>query len=240
MNTEPWRRVAPIAIPTQPSIAGALDTTSDEDVVALVHANLLPRDPAQRGAWAKLWATIAADENLTNLVSEALDSWLDQADDAEDTETDPKTLKRIAKFRQTAESALDRLDQPLAWAGPVARRYNRPARRTLDDLVTAITGHRDNTAITRATDQDLWAVLAELHLDPDSELDLAARIPNPEIDEDALAETGDWGAKFMQPGRTAIAEILDAVDQHREDTADATSTDLKLWDTVDRIADRRA
>lgn len=240
MNTEPWKRVAPIAIPTELSIAEALDTASDDDVVALVHANLLPRDPAQRGAWAKLWATIAADENLTNLVGDALDSWLDQADQAEATETDPKALKRIAKFRQTAESALDRLDQPLAWAGPVARRYNRPSRRTLDDLVHEIATHRDNTATARATDRDLWAVLAEVHLDPDSDLDLAALIPNIEIDDDALAETGDWGAKFMQPGRTAIAELIDAVDQHREDTADATTTDLALWASVDRIADRRA
>lgn len=240
MNTEPWRRVAPITIPTEPSIAEALDTTSDDDVVALVHANLLPRDPTYRGAWTKLWAIIAADENLTNLVGDALEDWLDQADQAESTETDPKTLKRIAKFRKTAEAALNRLDQPLAWAGPVARRYNRPARRTLDDLVHEITTHRDNTAVARATDQDLWSVLAELDLDPDSDLDPSAPIPDLEPDDDALAETGDWGAKFMQPGRTAIAEILAAVDQHCEDTADATSTDRELWAAVDRITDRRA
>ncbi|MDN5564100.1 MAG: hypothetical protein L0G49_10085, partial [Luteococcus sp.] len=65
MNTEPWRRVAPITIPTEPSIAEALDTTSDDDAVALVHANLLPRDPTHHGVWTKLWAIIAADENLT-------------------------------------------------------------------------------------------------------------------------------------------------------------------------------
>lgn len=239
MTTEPWRRVAPITIPTEPSIAEALDLASDDDVIALAHANLLPRDPAQRRTWGKLWATIAADEKLTNLVGDALEGWLDQAEAAEGSETDPKTLKRIAKFQQTAGEALDRLDQPLAWAGPVARRYNRPSRRTLDDLVTAIATHRDNTATPRATDRDLWSVLAELHLDPDSDLDATARIPSLVNDDDALVDTGEWGEKFQQPGRTAIAMILDAVDDHREDTAEATPTDQQLWKAIDRITGNR-
>lgn len=238
MNTEPWRRVAPIAIPTEPSIADALDLASDDDVVALVHANLLPRDPAQRGAWAKLWAIIAADEDLTTLVGDAIDGWLDQADQAEATETDPKTLKRIAKFRQTAEAALDRLDQPLAWAGPIARRYNRPARHTLDALVSAITTHRANTSAPRAADHDLWSLLDQLHLDPDADPETTERIPDITIDDDALADTGPWGAKYTQPGRTTIATILDAVDHHREATAQTTPADQQLWTTVDHIADR--
>ncbi len=167
MIETPWLRTPAIAIPTQPTIGDALRDLDSENLAALIQANLLPRDPQRREEWAQMWAEIAADQDLTDEVSELLESWLEISQRAAQADPDPKTAKRIDKFIGTVQAGLDRLDKPLAWLGPQALRYDPRSRRDIERLIDAIDQHRTRTTQPTPHDRDLWAVLAQLHLDPE-------------------------------------------------------------------------
>ncbi len=159
---EPWKRVEPISLPSS-RIEQRLLAMSPDDFAALVHANLLPRHPEGRELFRIVWGTIAANDELADRTADLLEEWIATSQQA--VGTDPTTDRRVAKFIQTANAALDRIDQPLAWAGPEARKYNLPARGVIEKLVDAIDTHRSTTPNPTPEDRQLWAVLGAVGLD---------------------------------------------------------------------------
>lgn len=167
MLAEPWARVPAVEIPSG-NLAEALGGMPDDELEALIQANLLPRDPKDRRRWEVLWGIISGSPQLTDRVGDIVEAWLDTCEEAvEAGRVDERGQKRITKFVTNCEAALDRLDQPLAWLGPRARQFNPAARKLIDELVQAIDLHRTNTVTPSDQDQHLWQVLTALNLDPD-------------------------------------------------------------------------
>lgn len=170
MIPEPWKRVGAVAIP-EGNLTDILLEMPQEEFGRLIHANLAPRDPsgAGRQPWSLLWATVAGDQDLTDSATEHLQSWKDACTAAAPT-ADANTARRISKFQRQADEALNRLDQPLAWAGVAAVKFNVPARRVIEQLVDAICAHRNSTTDPTDSDRALWAAMDALGLDPDHQL----------------------------------------------------------------------
>ncbi|MCT1516524.1 hypothetical protein [Dietzia cercidiphylli] len=161
---DPWSRVkTPIPLPRldYPTLK-ALD---EHQFATLLRDHLIPRAGINPGAFRQLWALLGSAAGLADRTADQLEEFLDQAESLDTDHLDDTTARRVDKFTRQVEQAYDRLERretaPLAWAGPIATRYNDTARATIDALVTAIHHHR-----THGDDARLYAVLEELGLDP--------------------------------------------------------------------------
>lgn len=172
---EPWARVKnPLPIP---SGVRELHDLPLQQLAELVRGNLLPR-PDNRAAWEWLWRSIDADNELADRVMDVLEYFLDTTEDALGSgRLDAAAQKRAKKFKDHCERGWTRLDrgngldpdEPLAWAGRAAKDFSPPARKVLQELVSAIAEHRqviEQTEPGREPDQQLWAVLQRVSLDP--------------------------------------------------------------------------
>lgn len=235
MTTEPWRRVEPVAIPTDADLATALLNLNDDDYATLLLANLLPR-PDQHKRWKSMWAAIAGDETLTRRTTDQINQWLETSyaaqAAAEESVDDVKTFKRITKFIVQAEDSLDRLDQPLAWAGPAAKPYNRPSRKAIELLADAIRNHRIATGDPRPADLAVWGALEPLGIDPDAPLAAPSFVE--EVDN-PLHWAPKAAAKYTEPGRSTIHTLVVAITNHRFSTPAPTPVDQELWKTPVRL-----
>lgn len=167
----PWQRVkTPVELPAI-STAGDLQAIAGTAVFEEIlrdHLDPRSRDVEYGARWRKFWGVIGFDRSLSDTAGTILESFLSAAErhlDEEDLDSEER--KRVDKFADRCDRALDRLDRtregPLAWAGQRAVEFNPRAREVIEVLVQAIATHRrtgDGPA--------LWNVLAELHLDPDS------------------------------------------------------------------------
>lgn len=166
---EPWRRSkTPAPLPPSPAEARTISKLTDPELAAIIRDNLLPRSNAagDTAAWRSFWNTLTFDRQLNDRANQILGVYVGQASTALDVDDlDDAQYKRAAKFHDLCIHALDRLDKalddPLAWAGVRAAGFNPRSREVINTLVQAIATHRDDN-----NDERLWAVLAELHLDP--------------------------------------------------------------------------
>lgn len=135
----------------------------------MIRDHLIPlqKTGSYRARWGRFWEMLALDPRLYHQATDILNTFMDQASAAlEAGDLDPAQTKRADLFFDRADSSLRRIEEghkaPLAWLGPRAADYNDAARVVIDKLVHTIADHRDNTA----TDDELWAVLAEIKMDP--------------------------------------------------------------------------
>ncbi len=174
---QPWRRVKiPAALPEPLSVA-ALSGLAAEEFAVLLRDHLVPRNPAgvDRERWERLWAVLSRDDALSDRAFDVLEEFLDQVDRALRSDAlDAHQRRRAQKFERFCDDAWQRLrvddDKPLGWAGRAAAGFNPPARKVLEQLVDAVAQHR--SAVTAAgsasaADEQLWAVLRHVDLDPD-------------------------------------------------------------------------
>lgn len=166
---EPWRRnKTPAPLPANPADARTVSELADPELAAIIRDNLLPRSngAGDTAAWRSFWNTLTFDPTLNNRANEIIDVYIEQSSAAlEAGKLDDAQYKRAAKFHDLCVHALDRLDKvvddPLAWAGSRAARFNPRSREVINTLVQAISAHREDN-----DDPKLWAVLAEVRLDP--------------------------------------------------------------------------
>jgi hypothetical protein len=166
---EPWHRSkTPASLPPNPADARALGKIADLELAAIIRDNLLPRSNAagETAAWRSFWNTLTFDPTLNVRANDIIDVYVEQSSAAIDAgELNDAQYKRAAKFHDLCIHALDRLDKviddPLAWAGARAAGFNPRSREVINKLVQAIAEHRDDN-----DDSKLWAVLAEVRLDP--------------------------------------------------------------------------
>lgn len=176
---QPWARVKnPIPIPATADLQAELLRLDPAAFAALLRCHLVPRDnqPDARQRWSILWAAIDADPDLADQTFDVLEEFLDACDAAASDDTlNDQQRKRAVKFRRFCDDAWQRLQnvpaaaEPLAWAGRAASGFNLPARRVLATLVDAIDRHRQTIqeeGEARAADDQLWAVLRAVSLDP--------------------------------------------------------------------------
>lgn len=161
MLDQPWARVKnPTPIPAGVD-AVMLEELDDIAFAELLRDNLLPRTPAERGAWERLWDVLYADDDLAERAFDTLEVFLDQINALKaDPAADEISLKRAKKFEQHVESAWARLQSSEKL--PTAVKVRR--------LVFAITKHRALTrqhGETTERDEELWRALERLGLDPD-------------------------------------------------------------------------
>ena len=259
----PWARVkdpTPIPDPVDPE---AIRVLSADQLRLLVRDNLLPRedDVEGRARWAKLWAVLADDPELTELAFDVLEDLMDVTEDAiEDDALDQVASKRARKFLRTCEEAWSRLqideERPLGWAGRRATTLDPLSRRVLEQLVLAIAGHRHD--VTRRgdpkqIDQRLWAVLADVDLDPADYrrgplppqraepvttsgrvLEMSQRLTLPLVDpQRPLGWAGTAAAGFKPTARPVLEQLALAVAVHRkaitEVSAMRPTVDEPLW-----------
>lgn len=172
----PWARVknpTPIPDPLDPDQIRALPK---QQLQVLLRDNLLSRDAEVdgRARWTALWAALADDPELTEMAFDALEELMDLTEDAiEDDVLDEAAGKRARKFLRVLEEAWARLQvdeqRPLGWAGRTATTWDPPSRRVIEQLVLAIAGHRHQLTghgDAHQVDEHLWAVLADVDLDP--------------------------------------------------------------------------
>ncbi|MFE5309812.1 hypothetical protein [Isoptericola sp. NPDC056605] len=174
----PWTRVrTPVAVPKDPTPA-ALLALSDVDLAELLRSHLVPRDQSKAGrdAWDKLWLAVRADDKLADRAYDILEEFLNATQDALERDEVPEAQKkRAAKFIELCQQSWARIDrggsapQYLDWAGK-AGDFQPRARYVVNVLVTAIARHRatvrEGSPGTPA-DDELWAALREVKLDPD-------------------------------------------------------------------------
>ncbi|WP_377454661.1 hypothetical protein [Rhodococcoides fascians] len=166
---EPWRRSkTPAPLPPNPADARTLGKIADPELAAILRDNLLPRSNAagETASWRSFWNTLTFDPTLNTRANDIIDVYVEQSASALDAgNLDDAQYKRAAKFHDLCIHALDRLDKvvddPLAWAGSRAAGFNPRSRQIINTLVQAIAEHRED-----GDDDRLWAVLAELKLDP--------------------------------------------------------------------------
>ncbi|MCZ4278529.1 hypothetical protein [Rhodococcoides yunnanense] len=166
---EPWRRSkTPAPLPSNSADARAISKLTDPELAAIIRDNLLPRSntAGDTANWRAFWNTLTFDPQLNDRANAIIDVYVEQAAAALDTgELDDAQYKRAGKFHDLCIHALDRLDKvvddPLAWAGARAAGFNPRSREVINTLVQAIAEHRDD-----GDDAKLWAILAEVRLDP--------------------------------------------------------------------------
>ena len=177
---QPWARVkSPPAIPGEDTLAADLAAMDGLELAHLIRAHLLPRENEVGGRqrWVALWETIAADDALSDRTFDALEGLLDTTEEAlAGAELDDAAAGRARKFRRACSEAWKRVQNveddsaPLAWAGRAATGFNPVARRVIAELVDAVNQHRQSMSATDSVpseqDRRLWAVLAEVGLDP--------------------------------------------------------------------------
>jgi len=180
INT-PWARVKqPTPIPVD--LRGAdLMELDDVEFAQLTRDQLMPHQPTgpEREAWGKLWTTFGNSEpELAERVFDVLEEFLEQTEEALSSgQLDDTQSKRARKFARFCAEAWNRLEvtvhQPLGWAGRAASGFNRESRIVIGQLVESIVTHRETRETTTqegpitAADEELWAVLRTLDLDPD-------------------------------------------------------------------------
>jgi hypothetical protein len=172
----PWTRVRQ-PVPIGAVTATSLQETTAADFAQLIRSNLMPRDqePGGRRAWEQLWALLRADDELAGRTYDVLEDFLDVTQDALDAGDLQTETSRAEKFMGQCQQAWSRLERDedgghLAWAGS-AGNFQPAAQRVIATLIGAIARHR--TTLRRspdevsAADQELWAVMARVSLDPD-------------------------------------------------------------------------
>lgn len=177
---QPWARVkSPPPIPGEAGLAEELARMSELELAHLIRAHLLPRENEVGGRqrWVALWETVTADEELSDRTFDALEALLDITEEALSSGVlDDAAAGRAQKFRRACSDAWKRVQNvdddsaPLAWAGRAGTGFNPVARRVIAQLVEAVDRHRQSVlaAAPAPSEQDrqLWAVLAEVGLDP--------------------------------------------------------------------------
>lgn len=161
MLEQPWARVKnPTPIPAAVD-AARLHELDDIAFAELLRDNLLPRTPAVRGEWQRLWDVLFDDDDLANRAFDVLESFLGQITALRSSpDIDEVALKRSKKFELHVEAAWSRLQNT----------DRLPAPTVVRRLVFAITKHR---ALTRQHDEvtdhdeELWRTLSRLGLDPE-------------------------------------------------------------------------
>lgn len=176
-QSPPWARIRE-PIPFPPTLtADTLLGLDDSTFARLVRDHQLPRDQPGRHAWSRLWAILAAEDQLAERAHTVLDELADQTDEALAAGLDEAQQKRARKFLLLCEQSIDRIaepppeDEPLAWAGRRVLRFTPASRRVIDDLVQAIDRHRRDTRTLgpdEEQDRRLWAVLDSVGLNPET------------------------------------------------------------------------
>lgn len=176
---QPWSRVRnPVPLPAAPDIDELLSMDANH-FAQLIRSHLMPREQAGSGrrSWDELWAALRSDGDLADRTYDVLEDFLDSTDQAlEGGEFDDAEAARARKFKQQCEQAWKRIDRgrekdrPLAWAGR-AGNFPPHAARVIATVVSAIARHRSATQAAannapRARDEELWAVLRRINLDP--------------------------------------------------------------------------
>lgn len=172
----PWARVKnPTPIPN-PLELDRIRGLPKQQLQLLLRDNLLSRDADVdgRARWTALWTALADDPELTEMAFDALEDLMDITEGAiEDDVLDEAAAKRARKFLRVLEEAWARLQvdeqRPLGWAGRRATTWDPPSRRVIEKLVLAIAGHRHQLTghgDAHQVDEHLWAVLADVDLDP--------------------------------------------------------------------------
>jgi len=172
----PWARVKnPTPIP-DPLEVDRIRELPKQQLQLLLRDNLLSRDAEVdgRARWTALWTALADDPELTEMAFDALEDIMDITEDAiENDVLDEAAGKRARKFLRVLEEAWARLQvdeqRPLGWAGRRATTWDPPSRRVIEKLVLAIAGHRHQLTghgDAHQVDEHLWAVLADVDLDP--------------------------------------------------------------------------
>ncbi len=173
VGPSPWMRVKdPTPLPKDPSptkLANSLRDCDDEVLGRLIRDHLVPLsdETAYRRGWNAFWRALGFDPVLRARADTILDGFLDVAEAALDAGgQDAAQVKRTEAFFERCENALDRIlkreDEPLAWAGAAAVRYNPVSRKVIDQLATAIAQHRrdlDNAVLWSTFDDVLRDML---------------------------------------------------------------------------------
>lgn len=177
MLDRPWDRVKdPTPIPARLSESTLVEMAED-GFATLLRDNLLPRQ--DRAAWRELWDLLDGDDDLADRALDVLEDFERQTSRhlAEEAD-DERDRARATKFLQVLSQALSRLDndsqegrrrdEPLAWAGRRAERFNPLGRRVIEQLVFAVDQHRAQVGEREARPEDLelWRVLGEIRFDP--------------------------------------------------------------------------
>lgn len=166
--SQPWLPVQHAApIPTTLEQIHLLSGPAFDELVA---TNLVARQDVP--GWNRLWKFLADDDTAREATYDVLERLLEITDEALNARAlSAKDFPRARKLRDQLDRAWKRLDsdpdhQPLAWAGSAAAGFNPASKRVIARLVEAIDQHRADTPDPDATDQDLYAVLGQLGLDP--------------------------------------------------------------------------
>lgn len=164
---EPWRRAkgAELAeLPPAPTTDWIM-AQSQRDLARVLRDNLVCRNDYPPKQWRRFWDLIGLDEHLTDRATAILTDFQRLADEVDPDSLEDLQARRLRKFRIQVADGLTRLARaetaPLSWAGTRAERFNEPARKVIDELITAIDNHRDDR-----DDEALYAVLKSLDLDP--------------------------------------------------------------------------
>jgi hypothetical protein len=171
----PWVRVkTPNKVPC-PVDDVVLNDLGDTEFAALLRDQLVPRQPQgpERDRWEQLWALLVENDSLADRAYDVLEEFLEAIEHAKgNSGLEARERERVEKYERFVHDAWNRLetvDRPLGWAGRGAMAFNSPARKVIDQLVTAIADHRRTVRSSRPADnadEHLWAVLRRIRLDP--------------------------------------------------------------------------
>jgi len=176
-DERPWVRVkTPTKVPN-PVDDVVLNDLGKTEFAALLRDQLVPRQPQgpERDRWEQLWALLVENDALADRAYDVLEEFLEAIEHAKNnSDLEGRERGRVEKYERFVHAAWNRLevvDRPLGWAGRGAMAFNSPARKVIDQLVTAIADHRRTVRSSRRADnadEQLWAVLGQVRLDPDS------------------------------------------------------------------------
>lgn len=167
-DTAPWD-VRDIALPryvTASWVDEIIGTSEGDD---LVRANIVShsKDQGQRIAWKVLWQTISFDTRWRQHVSSLLRADRRYAKQALDGGLQGKAAGRARDYLNNIDGALARIRReaggPLAWGPARYAKYSAEAREDIEYLALSIAEHRAGSL----TNEELYAVLADLGLDPE-------------------------------------------------------------------------
>lgn len=175
--TQPWDRPEqPAPIPEGNGAISVLRSLDSNDFDLLIRDNLTAWESQQGGRvrWERLWAALAGEASLRDRALETMQTLRSQTDGAlQAGELNQAGKKRATRFLRHLDHGVARLtrqdDRPLAWAGRAADGFNPPARVVIERLVLAIAHHREvfpSEDDPSQDDEDLWAVLGDVGLDP--------------------------------------------------------------------------
>ncbi|MFV8227250.1 hypothetical protein [Mycolicibacterium fortuitum] len=164
----PWD-VRDIALPRYVTASWVDDIIGTPEGDDLVRANIVShsKDQGQRIAWKVLWQTISFDTRWRQHVSSLLRADRRHTKQALADGLQGKAAGRARDYLNNIDGALARIRReaggPLAWGPARYAKYSAEAREDIEYLALSIAEHRAGTL----TNEELYAVLADLGLDPE-------------------------------------------------------------------------